>query len=595
MGVFRDFVAKGIEFAQQEILPLRYDLIKAGILQSSQQTYEKKANLTDPLNYGTMNYGYKEKWSLISYEKLRALAVADPIVSAVIMVRVNQIASFANPQADKYKLGYKVRMRDVEKEPGDGDKKRIKEIESFIQGCGVPENFDDTPEYKRRDNFETFLRKISRDSLTYDQINFEITPRKNGVPYEFQAVDACTIRLIPDKKEMNEYYYGNPGYKLLDFKNVMPAHNYNDSREFKPKHPSYVQVVNGQIRHLFDEWEMAFGVRNPRTDLLANGYGFSELEMLIATITAHMNAETYNRKFFSQGATVKGILTFEGSVPPDQLEMFRRQWYMQSTGVSNSWKTPIMALGKDNKANWIQLHSTNKEMEFGKWMEYCIKSICGVYQIDPLEIGFDITRQGSGERSSGTGGLGHGDHKDRVLYSQEKGLRPLLRHIQYLINDYIVYRIDPNFEFEFVGMNAKSEKDELDQAVTQAKTFKTINEIRAENDMDPIPELDKIKSPADLILDSSWVTAWTSAKAQEQQAMMGGPGMGGTQEGQQGGPGAQQEGGEPEGKGGGKEPDYESMSVDELQQELNKLEGKKGEMGGGEEEAKKSFIKEIEL
>lgn len=570
MGIVRELLKSSVDFVKEEILPIRGDLIKAGIITPDNSAYDQKASLVDPWSYSNTAYGYKEKYSILDYSKCRQITYADPIVAAVIQTRLNQVAGFAQPQVDKYKMGFKISMRDREGKPGPKDKQRMKEIETFIMNCGVPENFEDTPEVKRRESFETFLRKITRDTLTFDQINFEITPRRDGKPYSFQAVDASTIKVIPDLKENVERFGSSPGkYDPVEVQPFDPKKQ--EFKTFEPGHPRYAQVVQGVVRNVFDEWEMAFGVRNPRTDLSAFGYGFSEIEMLVTTITSHMNAETYNRKFFSQGSSIKGILTFEGAVPPDQLEAFRRQWYAQVTGVNNAWKTPIMSLGKDSKLNWTSLHSTNREMEFGKWLEYCIKTICGVFQIDPIEIGFDISKQGSGQ-TGGSAGLGQGNQAERVSFSQDKGLRPLLIHIQSLINDYIVWRLDPNFQFEFVGLNVNSEKDDLDRAVAQVKAFKTIDEIRAEHDLPPIKVDLKPGEPMKLgnvILDSSWLQLVTGQQ-QAQQPQMGPDGQPMGPDGQPM-PGADQSGGQPP-KDQEPEPDYENMSLDELQGELEKLQ-----------------------
>lgn len=577
MGIVRDLLSKSVDFVREEIVPLRSDLIKAGILTPQKDSFDPKASLVDPWSYSGTAQGYKEKYSLLDYSKCRQITYADPIVAAVLQTRLNQVAAFAKPQSDKYKMGFKVKLRDSDKHPTDGDKKRMREIEQFMLNCGTPENFDDTPEIKRRDNFETFLRKITRDTLSFDQINFEISPRRDGKPYSFQAVDASTIKLIPDMKEDFEKFggHGDAQFKQERLTVNEFANENKHFKHFKPKNPRYAQVINGVTRHVFDEWEMAFGVRNPRTDITAYGYGFSEIEMLVTTITSHMNAETYNRKFFSQGSSVKGIITFEGAVPPDQLEGFRRQWYQQVTGVNNAWKTPILSLGKDSKLNWQSLHSTNREMEFGKWLEYCIKTICGVFQIDPIEIGFDISKQGSGQ-SGGSAGLGNGNQAERVMFSQDKGLRPLLVFIESLINDYIIYRIDPNFEFEFVGLNVNSEKDDLDKSIQQAKSFKTVNEVRAEHDLDPLPNFDKIKNPGDVVLDSSLIQ-FITGQMQAAQGAEGGVGPDGqplSPDGQDAGPM-----GDDPNMGGGSaptepeaEPDYENMSTEDLQKELDKLQ-----------------------
>jgi hypothetical protein len=593
MGIVRDTLSKSIEFVQQEIMPLRGELMKAGIIVPEQNAYDQKASLVDPWAYGQTAYGYKEKYSLLDYSKCRQLTYAGPVVAAVVQTRLNQVAAYAKPQPDRYKVGFKVQLRDPDKKPSKADEKRLKEITEFMMNTGTPENFEDTPRIKRRDNFEGFLRKIVRDSLTFDQVNFEITPRKDGRPYSFQAVDAGTIRLIPDLKEQLETN------RTPDDKNW---HQYSDTgayetskymNEFEPKHPRYAQVIQGTVRHVFDEWEMAFGVRNPRSDIRAYGYGFSEIEMLVTTITAHMNAETYNRKFFSQGSSIKGILSFEGTVPPDQLEVFRRQWYQQATGVNNAWRTPIMSLGKDGKLNWQSLHSTNREMEFGKWLDYTTKVICSVFQMDPIEIGFDISKQGSGEKGS-QGGLGNGNQAERVAFSQDKGLRPLLIFIQNMINDYIVYRLDPNFQFEFVGFQNASEKDDLDKNVQQVKHYKTINEIRSENDMKDLPDFEKIKNPGDVVLDSS-LLQFVQAKMQEQSGLdEGGNPIEGGMPGEPGAEGEIPPGADGGEAGGEPEPDYDSMSLEELEAELAKLDG-----GDAEKSERpqflKGFFKELEL
>jgi hypothetical protein len=236
------------------------------------------------------------------------------------------------------------------------------------------------------------------------------------------------------------------------------------------------------------------------------------------------------------------------------------------------------------------LHANNREMEFGKWMEYCIKTICGVFQIDPIEIGFDISKQGSGQSGSSSG-LGQGNQAERVMFSQDKGLRPLLVFISSLINDYIVWRIDPNFEFEFVGLNQDSEKDDLDRSIAQGKAFKTINEIRAEHDLEPLKAVKDLKTMdlGDIILDPSFIQVLTAQSApdpaeggqmgpdgmpmnpDDPNTMMNGPdGAGG--DGGKNDPNMTQDDGPNTGAGSEAEPDYENMSVDELNAEMQKLQ-----------------------
>lgn len=582
MGIVRDILSGTIDFVKEEIIPLRDDLVKAGIITPEKNPYEPKSSFVDPMSYNSVNFGYKEKFSILSYERLKQISVSDPIISAIIQTRLNEVGSFAVPQMDKYKVGFRIQMKDKDKKPSKQDKETMRELEEFVMNCGIPETFDDTPRTRKRDNFEKFLRKITRDSLIYDQMTFEVVPRRNGLPHSFYATDSTTIRLVSDAHEREEQPVNHNGYDKFDMSELIVQ----DKRpgEQDAQVPRYVQIVNGRIKHTYDEWEMCFGVRNPRTDLLANGYGFSELEMLITTITSHMNAETYNRRFFSQGTSIKGILAFEGQVPPDQLEAFRRQWHQQVSGVHNAWRTPILALGKESKMNFQSLHSTNREMEFGNWLEYCIKTICGVYQIDPLQIGFDISKNNT---SSGAAGMNSGGNQvERIAHSRDRGLAPLLRFIATQINEYIVWRIDPNFEFEFSGVNLKTENDDLETSVKEVSNYKTVNEVRREHDLDDLPPFEEIESSGDIVLNTVWMQAYQAW----QQSQMG-------DMGEQGGLPTAPDGSTDAETGApdlGEEPDYENMSDEELQAELQKLESMGGNEGGlptgqAPQETKKSF------
>jgi len=574
MGIVKNVLTNTVNFIAEEILPIRYELRKAGLLSPATPTdYEPKASLIDPFSYNASIHGYKEKYTLIDYSKCRQISYSDPVISAIIQTRTNQVAAFAVQQENRFRTGFKITLREKSKKIGGAAKKKAQELERFLLQCGFPETMDDTPKIRKRDSLETFLRKIVRDTLTFDQLNFEVIPRKNGLPAQFKAVDASTIRIVPDEDERKKMYGGTTDPRMNLPLSVVPIHS-DLSKIRQAEVPKYAQVINGTPRAVFDEWEMGFGVRNPRSDILSNGYGFSEVEMLLPIITAHINADTYNRKFFSQGSSQKGIISFEGQVPPDQLEAFRRQWHQQVSGVQNAWKTPIIATGKDSKLNWVSLHSTNKEMEWGKYIEYLIKTICSVYQIDPIELGFDISKNGSGQ-SSGSGGLGgQGQQVERLKYSKDKGLDPLLRFIATLINEYIIWRIDPDLEFQFVGLNSTSEKEQLDMDASMVGTFKLLDELRAEYDLPPIPKPEDVTSPGQMVMNAQFIQAFQAIQGGGMDAMGGGE-MGQDQEDQ------------PLSDGQDQEPDYESMSDEELQSELSRLKG------GA---AQKSFIKaELEI
>ena len=403
--------------------------------------------------------GYKERPTSVTYATINAMVWKMPILQSIIQTRTRQIASFAVPQHDRYKMGYRVKLRDKDKEPSKGELEWIKNFEGFLQTTGVSDNPNG------RDNFEVFLQKLARDSLTYDQACFELVPDRRGLPCEWYAVDATTIR-------------------LADSASTYLDENLKDVTR-------YVQIYDGMVVNEYTQSELAFGVRNPRTDLRLFGYGVGEVEMLVTTITALLYAWEYNKKFFSQGTSAKGIINFKGAVPETQLQAFRRMWYLMISGTENAFKTPVV---NSDELQYINLQQTNREMEYGQWMDFLIKVTCSMFSMDPVEVNFIYGNAGQ------TSALGQQSNKEKIVESKERGLRPLLRFIETMINKHILWPINESFIFEFVGLDALTQDQLADLNQKRVKTSMTVDEIRAEDDLEPLPD-----GKGEVILDPTWL------------------------------------------------------------------------------------------
>ena len=219
----------------------------------------------------------------------------------------------------------------------------------------------------------------------------------------------------------------------------------------------------------------------------------SELEMLITTITAHLWAEEYNRRFFSSGSSIKGVLNIKGFVPDEQLKAFRRAWYSMVSGVSNAFRTPILN-GED--VQWISMHQNNKDMEFSNWVDYLIKVACSVFQISPDEVGFEIRGSGAG----GGGPMFESNNESRLRASRDKGLRPLIRAFFGWMNQGIIWPLDPDFEIAAAGIDSKSEEQRMELATKAVHTYMTVDEIRADHDLPAMPD-----EKGDVVLDPTWL------------------------------------------------------------------------------------------
>lgn len=266
--------------------------------------------------------GYKDKPTAMTYNTLRTIMWRVPIIRAIIQTRVNQVAAFAIPQRNRFDPGFRVKLRDPAQRATRAARKFESELEAMIMQSGV------RSDARYRDNFEQFLRKFVLDSLSLDQACAEILYGRNGKPAEWYAVDAATIR-------------------LADMRKLSP--------DLDPAAIKTVQVYDNVIINEFRADEMMFCIRNPRTDTRSYGYGTSEIEMLMSTVTSILYAWNYNQNFFQQGSVAKGFLNIRGNMPERQLKQFRRQWYQQLASVANAWRTPILSAEKG--VDWHNMQS----------------------------------------------------------------------------------------------------------------------------------------------------------------------------------------------------------------------------------------------
>lgn len=474
------------------------DIIKASAIfnaSNKPQEVHPRAFLIDPLEFNSF-LGYKDKPFSLSYETLRRMS-RTPIINSIIKTRKNQVADFAEPQADRYSTGFVIRRKPkhgMEQKMDSQDRKIASAITDFILNCGDSFSWSG-------DEFDEFIRKIVDDSLTFDQLTFECIRNRRGKLVRFQAVDASTFRLAESYFEDD---YNNP---FFDGAYVNDHKNWGD--KVGGYYPAYVQVYQASKVAEFYPWELCFGIRNPTTSIYSNGYGNSELEELINVVTSMLWGDEYNRRFFSQGSAPKGLLRIKGNVNEASLQQFKQQWQAMISGVMQSWKTPVV----EGDIDWVDLQKNNRDMEYTSWMEYLIKIACAVYCIDPTEIGWDISR-------SNNSGLTFGDgQKQRMEQSKDKGLYPLLKFIQRKINKYVVDQINPDFEFVFMGLNGMTISEELDMDIKRLQSFQTVDEIREKWDLAPIGE-----EKGGNVIENSVIQQALSAK-QQQANMMGAEGQ----------------------------------------------------------------------
>lgn len=463
-------------------------LIKASQVIEKYEESDRKSMLIDSVNFA-MGAGFKEKPTRMGYEILSRMSRQNVIYS-IIKTRVNQIASFCEKQKTRYDIGFKITKKRKYGQSGEikMTKKDLYEtdrISDILLNCGSVNNFS-------HDDFDAFTRMTIFDSLVYDQMTFETVTNRKGVPIELWAVAGNSIRIADTFDEENNSLNQRQKQKLLGYT------------------PSYVQVYQNSIINEYYPWELCFAVRNPSSDLRLRGYGESELEVLITTVTSLLWSDEYNRRFFSQGASPKGILKVNGTMNASKLQEFRQHWLSSVAGVGNAWKTPII---EADKVEWIDLQKSNTDMEWSKWTEFLIKIACACYTIDPSEIGFPMSG------ASDSKPMFEGNNEARLKYSRDKGLYPLLKFYGSKLNKYFISRINPDFQLEFCGMNGMTVGEEVEINIKKVSNIQTLNEVREEAGLSSLGE------NGDIVLNSIFLQnlqankqAQSDASVQDQQS-----------------------------------------------------------------------------
>lgn len=461
---------------------------------------EPKSAIIDPTN--VLNYGgTRPKPNALPMHSLRNIAKT-PAIAAIIKTRLNQVARFAKQPRFEGDIGFRIVTKDIEQKMSPADKKEARKLQNLLLTTGA------VPNRIRKDNFDRFMRKITQDTLTLDQMCWENVPNIQGQLSEMWALDAATIELVV--QEPTSEMFTLPVYRPVTKKGMTIEGEI-----------AYVQRVNGQVIAEYTEDEMCFAVRNPSTDILVAPFGRSELEDLIEIITGILNGIRYNTSYFNHSSLPQGVLEIVGNYKDEHLESFKRMWKTMTSGAAGKWAVPVMALQEGSGFKWTPFKTSNRDMEFNQFLEFMFNIACAVYQIDPNEVGFKSWS------SKSSGGLSQSDNTEvKIEQSQDKGFVPLMTFLGQTISSEVIDRYNDEFCLAWVGLDTDLEKLQWNRAKEELEAGTLlVNEYRASRDRESIKQDWAEEAPANATLIQVY-TADKQAKAQadlqQQQGQMQG-------------------------------------------------------------------------
>ena len=426
-------------------------------------------------------YGFKMKLTLLTDHHKTMMYLKNPIIAAIVQTRSAQISMFSRPSDNLKKEGFSWVKRDRSLMTKD-ELATIQMLNKFILNCGIVDR-----ERERAGELTTFdywLKTTIKDSLIYDNLATELVYDFDGKIHHWLPVAGDTIRLAAPN--LSDAY-------ILDQYNTRPKEHLDEEALAEGRY-KYVQIVNQNIRRALTADQLIYEFRNPVNNLFTNGYPVTELDLLMNVISTHLNLDTHNRSLFTNGMTAPGIVNLKGEIDEEQLEGLRRAWYSQGIGIDSMFKTPL--INAPEGIEFIKLDMSAKDYEFSNLSNYLIKLMCAIYLIAPEEIYFQ-----SSSRPDGSAGnsQNYSNAEKKIEQSMDKGLKPILRFYEDIINNKIMPRfgraIHEKYEFVFTGIGEDDEMSEVARLEKESRIYKTVNEIRVEKGLDPIEGADFLLEP----------------------------------------------------------------------------------------------------
>lgn len=267
----------------------------------------------------------------------------------------------------------------------------------------------------------------------------------------------------------------------------------NEVVELRPMsyHSTIVERVDNRLRYFFDDFGNRFGA--DQSDVLhLPGFGFNGLHGMSVISYAASNAasgaasaDDHSAKFFESGTMAKHALTVPGSMDPKAVANTRDEWQNQYAGNKNAYRPIIL----QNGATLQELSMSAVDSQLLESRQYQVEDIARAFGIAPVLIGASTTS------NFGTGVKEHS--RGLTAYTLNRYLGPIAQECN--------RKLWPTREKYFVEHDTEAylQADPAERATiarnalggAQGAGYKTVNEVRRELKLPPVPGGDVLYTP----------------------------------------------------------------------------------------------------
>lgn len=424
---------------------------KAPGLPPGMQSFARFSLLPETYNGGVI------QWPGFPPEAIRKVVRENIAPQTIINMRVDDVLNYSTRSTHPWKPGWRVKLRDGFEVPDAQLKKDIEEAQHFLENCTVETIPARERDAKQLTDFATFLGQLVRDSLTFDGMAVWTDMDLAGRVKSFKTLSSYNIRLC-----LPQGYMGDETVYAVGVDEA------------------------GNVIHTFTRDQLIFRHRNARADADIAGYGYPEIEQTIQLIQGFQNALEMNYSVFTRSSTPNGFLVVKGGMNQKQLDILSRIWINLKRGITKSWALPVIPAPKDGDIEIRDL-SPLKEMDvyYSDFMNMIAGLFCAMYRFPVRRLGYHISGRAKDNTPPETPTTTAPGIEDYDPY-----IGVLLRHVETLLNHYIVWTRWPHLQHEFTSKSPKEDAREYEAQVLAS----TVDERRALNDQ---PELETLGKDED--------------------------------------------------------------------------------------------------
>lgn len=355
----------------------------------------------------------------VPFQVLRRFSVSYDVARSCINVRKRQIS-----QMD-WKI---VPVENDTTKDTTADATKIKNIMRGIGGYNL--------------SFRNLSDMIIEDLMVLDAVSLEKRMTYGGEIYGLLPIDAATIKVRVD----------------------------SSGRTPVPPEIAYKQIIRGAVTAEFTADEMYYGMLNPRTN---TPYGLAPLETLVMTVNGALKSSLLNLEQMTEGNVPEGFYTVPKEWTGQQIKDFQEIFdaAIAGDGTANS-RIRFMPEGTYTATRKID------DMRYKEFSEWLMKITCSVFDVQPIEIGF--------EPKTGLGGAGFSKGQDVI--TNRKAIIPLANFLKDIWDDVIQNELGyTDFEFRYEGLEYTDPKMEAEvNEILIRSGQSTVDEVRAQQQLEPL-------------------------------------------------------------------------------------------------------------